>query len=86
MVYCVLVSNNIFSNIILKCSSTFLDINYGDLIFVMAYSSFIKLTRCFKRIVQNVVALIKLAKQVSLVCFLWALCRVIPGCSDYASW
>ena len=53
----------------------------------MAYSSsFIKLTRCFKRVVQNVVALIKLAKQVSLVCFSWALYRVIPGCSDYASW
>ena len=47
----------------------FLDINCDDIIFVMAYSSFIKLKWCFKRAMQHVVVLIKLANQVSLVCF-----------------
>ena len=35
----------------------------------MTYSSFIKLKCCFKRVMQNVVALIKLTKEVCLVCF-----------------
>ena len=50
--------------------------NCDDIIFIITYCSFIKLKWCFERVMQNVVALIKLTKQVSLICFSWALYRV----------